>query len=133
MKKVINDDDELPILKNLPTPLWHHMPKNERQEKGYHPNYIATNDRDRIVAITCWLSNPDWSLNKLALDRSVELFGWKVIIRLMDGTGKNLMAQALASEVAQNLRGVEPTNGIHGPFYWINIDFKPANGFKGPM
>jgi hypothetical protein len=109
---------------------WRHLSTKERKAKGYYPNHIA--EADEEVAITSMVSDTDWAINQVALEKAVSLFGVKAYVRLVDGDN-NLVAQAPAEEVYRNLRSIKPKKGVHGFYWWVGVDFQSASNHQGGL
>ena len=105
---------------------------------GVHPHAacIANDNGNKCVALISKLTRAggDWPVNQAALQYVTTAVSeqrlaaaWVVLI----DQNYTVIEAATVGEVVERIGTDPPMQGPHGPFWWINREFKPANSYRG--
>lgn len=111
---------------------WKPYTKAMNDARGISPNrafYNAT-ERKAAIVIEKRVQGRDFALSKTALDKLIaaEVAADKVtesFVVLRERGATSTLAALPARQVAANLNGVDPHDGDYGPYWWIDLTFRP--------
>jgi hypothetical protein len=103
------------------------MQEYELRGWQYWPNRFSYDPRKQFAVISCIQSKRgDWPLNRALLMYAMGLVlqGWKVRVSLCDAEYELVLNERSVTLLAYCLDEVPNDHGQHGPYYWIDKDFK---------
>ena len=110
---------------------------HELREKICYPNqgYIAHKEIGKIGVVVAWAATleHDWGLNKRGMEQLDSAQDQQKIVAgivLLSANYNEVINVAPVQTVILNLQNIAPRNGPHGPFWWVdkNFRFAPPRG-----